>query len=398
MRPWPLLLIPLLALAAMAQNNSAAKVGTGTVSGHVYCAVTNAPARGAQVQLEGVKDTEHRLAGHGQASTDMPAGGIVQTALDGSFVIPNVPPGSYYVVAKAAGYLSPRADAKDIDDAEPPPPAGQPPLVIPRVDVQADQAAAIDIRLERGAAVSGTIRFDDGSPASGMHVGVVRKTKDKSGSSNFTDIGIRGSETTDDLGHYRISGLRDGEYIVETMLAHLDFVPGETHALGLSGVMRSVLIIYSSDATRKSDAVPFKLGGGEERTGEDITIPLSKLHAISGVVTAARDGHSINSGNLEILVSGDSDPMVVAQIGKDGAFHLEGVPEGAYLLRVNNARDTKTEVLTADGNATYSSEITVHQYDKLEQPIKIEGDIPNLVLSVPDKTVSQPLPNPTASQ
>ena len=139
MRPWPLLLIPLLALAAMAQNNSAAKVGTGTVSGHVYCADTNAPARGAQVQLEGVKDTEHRLAGHGQASTDMPAGGIVQTALDGSFVIPNVPPGSYYVVAKAAGYLSPRADAKDIDDAEPPPPAGQPPLVIPRVDVQADQ-------------------------------------------------------------------------------------------------------------------------------------------------------------------------------------------------------------------------------------------------------------------
>ena len=384
MRPWPLLFLALLALAATAQNNSA-KPGTGTVTGHVYCADTNAPARGAQVQLESVKGAQHRLAGHGQATSDMPAGGIVQTALDGGFVIPNVPPGSYYVVAKATGYLSPRAGAKDIDDAEPPPPAGQPPLVIPRVDVQADQAAAIDIRLERGAAVSGTIRFDDGSPASGMHVGVVRKTKDKSGS-NPTDIGIPGNESTDDLGHYRISGLRDGEYIVETMLAHMDFVPGETHALGLSGVMRSVLIIYSGDATRKSDAVPFKLGGGEERTGEDITIPLSKLHAISGVVTAARDGHPINSGNLEILVSGDDDPMVVAQIGKDGAFHLEGVPEGAYLLRVNNARDTKTEMLTVSGNATYSSEITVHNYGDLEQPIKVDGDIPNLVLAVPEQT------------
>ena len=383
MRHCPLLLIPAVALAATAQTNSATPP-TGTVTGHVYCADTNAPARGAQVQLETVKSTEHRLAGHGQASSDMPAGGIVQTALDGGFVIPNVPPGSYYVVAKAAGYLSPRAGAKDVDDAEPPPPAGQPPLVIPRVDVQADQAAAIDIRLERGAAVSGTIRFDDGSPASGMHVGVVRKAKDKSGSSNFTDIGIRGNETTDDLGHYRISGLRDGEYIVETMLAHLDFVPGATHALGLSGVMRSVLIVYSSVATRKSDAVQFRLGAGEERTGEDITIPLSKLHAISGVVTAARDGHSINSGNLEILVSGDNDPMVVAEIGKDGAFHLEGVPEGTYILRVNNARDTKTEVLTAPGNATYSSEITVHQYGELEQTIKVEGDIPNLVLAVPE--------------
>lgn len=385
MRPWPLLFLAFLALAATAQNNSA-KSGTGTVTGHVYCADTNAPARGAQVQLESVKGAEHRLAGHGQATSDMPFGGIVQTALDGGFVIPNVPPGSYYVVAKAAGYLSPRAGAKDIDDAEPPPPAGQPPLVMPRVDVQADQAAAIDVRLERGAAVSGTIRFDDGSPASGMHVAVVRKTKDKSGSSNSTDIGIPGNESTDDLGHYRISGLRDGEYIVETMLAHLDLVPGATDALGLSGVMRSVLIIYSGDATRKSDAVLFKLGGGEERTGEDVTIPLSKLHAISGVVTAARDGHPINSGNLEIMVPGDDDPMVVAQIGKDGAFHLEGVPEGAYLLRVNNARDTKTEMLTVSGNATYSSEITVRNYGDLEQPIKVDGDIPNLVLAVPEQT------------
>jgi len=130
----------------------------------------------------------------------------VQTGLDGSFVIPKVPPGSYYVVATAAGYLSPRAEAKDIDNAEPPPAAGQPPLVIPRVDVQAGQIAAIDIRLERGAAVSGTIRFDDGSPASGMHVGIVRRSKEKKGGTSSTDVGILGNEITDDLGRYRIGG------------------------------------------------------------------------------------------------------------------------------------------------------------------------------------------------
>ena len=72
-----------------------------------------------------------------------------------------------------------------------------------------------------------------------------------------------------------------------TTLVHLDLVPGATRVHGLSGLMRSSLMIYSGDATRKSEAVPFKLGPGEERTGEDITIPLSKLHSISGVVTAA---------------------------------------------------------------------------------------------------------------
>ena len=391
MRPWPLLLLPVLTFAARAQNSSAAKPGTGTVSGHVYCADTNAPARMASVQLESVKEAEQRSANHPQPSFDLPAGGIVQTTLDGSFVIPKVPPGSYYVVATAAGYLSPRADAKDIDNAEPPPPAGQPPLIIPRVDVQADQTAAVDIRLERGAAVSGTIRFDDGSPASGMHVGIVRRSKDKKGTTNPTDIGIQGSEITDDLGHYRIGGLRDGEYVVETALAHVDLVPGATRLNGLSGLMRSSLMIYSGDATRKGEAVSFKLGIGEERTGEDITIPLGKLHTIGGVVTAARDGHAINSGSLDVRTSDDNETIGIAEIGNDGTFHLESVPEGTYILRVRNALDKHVQTLTAPGdiltrpgNVTFISEKVIHQYGDLEQTIKVEGDMPNLVLAVPE--------------
>jgi hypothetical protein len=388
MRLWPLLLLALPTLAAMAQNS--AKPGTGAVTGHVYCADTNAPARVAQVQLETVRDAEQRSAIHPQPSYNLPAGGIVQTALDGGFVIPKVPPGSYYVVATAAGYLSPRADAKDIDNAEPSPPAGQPPLVIPRVDVQADQTAVIDIRLERGAAVSGVIRFDDGSPASGMHVGIIRMSTEKKGSTNSTDIGIQGTEITDDLGRYRIGGLRDGEYIVDTALVHLDLVPGATPVNGLSGLMRSSLMIYSGDATRKGEAVSFKLGPGEERTGEDITIPLSKLHSIGGVVTAARDGHAINGGSLNMTTSNGGDEIIgIAEIASDGSFHFESVPDGTYTLRVLNARDTQSQLLTTPANVAYGSEKTLHQYGDLEQPIKVEGDIPNLILAVPEQTKQQ---------
>ena len=43
MRLWPLLILPILTLVATAQNGSA-KPATGTVTGHVYCADTNASA------------------------------------------------------------------------------------------------------------------------------------------------------------------------------------------------------------------------------------------------------------------------------------------------------------------------------------------------------------------
>lgn len=91
MRPWPLLLLPTLTLAVAAQSTSP-KPATGSVTGHVYCADTNAPARMARVQLESVKDAEQRLASHPSPSSAMLVGGSVQTALDGTFVISNVLP------------------------------------------------------------------------------------------------------------------------------------------------------------------------------------------------------------------------------------------------------------------------------------------------------------------
>jgi hypothetical protein len=55
MRRWPLLLIPVLTLASAAQNNLGTKRAATTVTGHVYCADTNVPARMASVMLEPVR-------------------------------------------------------------------------------------------------------------------------------------------------------------------------------------------------------------------------------------------------------------------------------------------------------------------------------------------------------
>jgi hypothetical protein len=389
MRRWPLLLLASSTLAATAQSSG--KPGTGTVTGHVYCADTNAPARMASVQLKPVKEIAPR-PGTDPHDIGLPANGVVETALDGSFAIPNVAPGSYYVIVTASGYLSPHPhddNSDDSDDAKTKPSASKPLATISRVDLTADQTANIDIRLERGAAVSGNIRFDDGSPATNVPVQLLRKSKDRWEALPTGDYGafaMPSSLMTDDLGRYRIGGLRDGEYLLMATLIHLDLTPPDLRGPGLSGALRSVLPVYSGDTMRKSEAVSFKLGRGEDRAGVDIAIPLSKLHSISGVVTAASNGHPINSGDITVEDPVDKETVANGQLDSDGAFHLDGVPEGSYTLRVKNACDRQNQQVSVAGGMNISSEKIAHRYGDLEQPLKIEGDIPNLVLSVPEQT------------
>jgi hypothetical protein len=137
---------------------------------------------------------------------------------------------------------------------------------------------------------------------------------------------------------------------------------------------------------RKSETVSFKLGPGEDRAGMDIAIPLSKLHSISGFVTAASNGHVINSGEITIQDPVDKENVASGQLDSDGAFHLDGVPEGSYTLRVRSASDKQNQQVSVAGGMNISSEKITHQYGDLEQSLKIEGDIPNLVLSVPEQT------------
>ena len=91
MRPWPLLFLPVLALAATAQNLRQARNRhrhRPRLLRRHQCPRTH--GSGPVGTGQGCEQRSARAS----AAIDMPAGGIVQTALDGSFAIPNVPPGS----------------------------------------------------------------------------------------------------------------------------------------------------------------------------------------------------------------------------------------------------------------------------------------------------------------
>ena len=277
--------------------------GTNVVSGRVFCIDTNAPARKASVVLVPVDAVEG--LGPGRKKQVDFGGNAVETLLDGSFTIPNVPPGVYYVMASAPGYISPLAPLfVPSDDSVNQTEGKKPAISAPRITVQANLPTTVTVSIERGAAASGTVLYDDGSPASGLDLELLVRSQDK-----WIPIppipGERASHSgsTDDMGRYRIAGLPPGKYVLDAELT-LSKTTFSADAQGrFVASMKRIYVadVYSGNTTRSKEAVSFKLTAGEERPGEDIDVPLSKLHTVRGTLVAARSGRLLNGGKISLL-------------------------------------------------------------------------------------------------
>jgi hypothetical protein len=409
-RPLSLSILVAISLAASAQSPEK-KPATTTVTGHVYLADTNTPARLASVMLEPASALDNDRDPHPPKDhfASLIHTSAVQTLLDGSFVIPKVAPGTYYVVAYKSGYLSPLSTVSQ-DALEHPTPEDHERIagILPRIVVEGGLPISVDVRLERGAIISGTILFDDGSPASGLPVHALVRHKDGKKETwsplRPMPFALMAGVYTDDLGRYRLTGLESREYLVQVdlNLQHMEFqsAPG---AFDGSSSLDNVasLSFYSGNTARKLDAKPFKLPANEERSGEDITIPLSKLHPITGEIVAAHDGHVLNQGNVKLLDADDKSEVESSKVERpDGKFHLFFVPEGNYTIRVDTAADvTYEDVPYPPGTLppTHEETHTIHAYGTADQPLNVHDDIPNLTVYVPDKPTQQRSPQTAAS-
>jgi hypothetical protein len=210
---------------------------------------------------------------------------------------------------------------------------------------------------------------------------------------------------TDDLGRYRLTGLESREYLVQVDL-RLQQMEFESAAGGFQGSSTigeaAVLSFYSGSATRRLEAKPFKLTPNEERSGEDITIPIARLHTITGEILAAHDGHVLNQGSVKLLDPDDKSEVESSKVERgDSKFHLLFVPEGNYILHVDSAADvTYEDVPNPPGTMPTSNEKvhTIHTYSQADQALNVHDDVPNLTVSVPDKSTQQLNPQTATSQ
>lgn len=419
MKHLALVLFSAAACTAAQQTTPATSVGppeaSGRVIGHVFCSDTGKPARFASIQLlseQSARDSSQQagaliagIAGSSQGKEGVDFGKLItqgmrammngsnltaMTDLDGSFMLDKIPPGTYYLIPQYAGYLSPigqltmqermTAGTTTLEAVE---------SKAQKVVVTSGSTANLDVQLERGAAIGGTIGYDDGSPAPGVTPGLMLLDKDGKWKdlppSSITPM------VTDDEGHYRISGLPAGKYAVKAALP----TTAASMGIGLRGIsmhmnLGDALVVYSGGAVWMKNIKPVEVGAGDSRNDVDVTFPIDGLHVISGTVVAKSDQHPVNSGMVELQDPSDKTiKLRTTMIGKDGSFQFNYVPDGSYRLEVTTAGDMPID---GSGGSDQGNPLAMllngskpsKVYGGTGMTITLPGNSEGLTLQVPD--------------
>jgi len=361
----------LLAFACALVPSVAFAQATASVSGHVLCTDTRTPCRFATITLQGVDSAARTTAKSQNQPKDT---GVYRgiAGFDGSYQINGVTPGDYYVLAVLPGYLNP------VDQLL----SNQPPdahftqdvldKVLPRVTVAPNRPASADITLQRGASLSGTVRFDDGGPAIGFTITVFLKDKNgqwknyanRAGNEPLSAIGA--AVRTDDRGHFYEPALPHGTYIVE---AHLqEYIPlplSITYNEGaiVSDQRQNALRIFYGDKFRMKEAKPVELSEGEDHSDIDITISTDGLHTVRGSVNS-KSGEPIPNGEVSLSDPDDKTVIRTAGIQRDGSFNFSYLPGGTYQITIKgNSGKGETDFQSLNSTLVVDNDLTDLTYN-----------------------------------
>jgi hypothetical protein len=257
---------------------------------------------------------------------------------------------------------------------------------IPLRIADGERVADVRLTLARGAAVMGTLHDEAGEPAPNQPVHAFRIPP----ANEPPLLLLSGSAMTDDRGVYRIFGLPPGDYLVGSAIrmnqardiealsaAQIDDAFRELRArAGLRdeaapvspGNPRDVTPgtyayapTYFPGVAAATVAERVRLGVGDERTGIDFPIRMTRMATIEGVVRAA-DGSTpaatqfvINPEGLQLRSLISAVPTFSSQATANGrAFKYTSVAPGRYRIAVQSTQggvayaSTIVEVAGAD--------------------------------------------------
>ena len=287
--------------AAQAQPPAASVASKpGTIRGRITAVDTGKPLRRAQVNLIPVNQ-----------STDRRSLPPAFTNAGGQYELQGVPPGSYYVSASRAGYVSTqhgqrRAGTKGVT-----------------IEVRSgDTQDRIDIALPRGAVLAGTVVDDNGDPFPGVSVDALVIEYDHGRRVPSPVAGV----FTDDLGRFRIPGLEPGSYYVQASTSET-WRNDRNEALGYASS------IYPGGTFDRAQRIT--LEASEIRDGLYMALQPSRAVRVSGRVL--RESGDAASGTGVMLAYSFPGAMMTAGIrtirtDTDGTFQFKDVSGGNYIV------------------------------------------------------------------
>ncbi len=321
--------------------------GTAVVSGIVVAADTGRPLKRVRIVVSGsaqANQLAEMLAGGGAPGAmggrlgqrGSRGGGMgplraalgmmrtAQTDEQGRYEIRDLPAGRYMVTASKTGFVD------VVYGQRRPLRPGTP------VEVADGQAVTnISFSLPRGSVITGQVLDEDAEPIARVAVTVLRYQY-QNGERRLVPAG---SDQTDDRGVYRVYGLPPGDYDVSAVsrllnrpFARLLEAAGAEADAG-EGVLGYAPTFYPG-VTAPSEATPVSLALGQEMRGVDFQLRLVAMARVSGTVVDV-DGSPLAGGNV-ILAEDQSDlasrASLMGRVGADGAFTIDNVPPGRYVL------------------------------------------------------------------
>ena len=280
-----------------------------TIAGTVVSANTGEPLKKAHAVL--------RQKGSDQDDPNkLPLDATTDAA--GHFSIDKIPAGSYILAVSRADYLSSRygQDQPDKPGATLTLTAGQ-------------KIPDLLFRLQRMGIITGRVRDEDGDPVRGAAV------------MSFVHTTVRGkakieedhSDSTNDLGEYRIVDLEPGRY---SLLAS---PPGEFSRRGSYQQSEEYLPTYYSGTTDIARASTLEVKSGDEISGIDFVLtpkPPTRTYKVRGHVLNSLAEPDANiavvlslRGKLDLNFPSDQKKAIADQ--RTGNFEIKDVASGEYV-------------------------------------------------------------------
>jgi len=301
-----ILLTPLLGSAqdpVSGANSSSSSSSIASIAGTVIQEPSSHPLKKVVVQIMA---EDQKRGGNYTASTDS----------DGRFHVENLLPGRYRIFFEKTGFVEVNGRGLKAD--------------VNVFTVRSGQALDdLLFRMLPTAVITGRVTDEDGDPMSGVRVLAQRKKPGKSGRE------AAGTEATNDLGEYRVSGLFPGQYWIVAIPPpdFRDYEPShEKKAQDGDAADSRYLTTYYPGTYDAMQASPIILKAGDEMPANFTLVP-SRTYRIRGIITGIS---AMQKPVVEVMSkSGDAFRANASEIGADGQFEVRGVGPGSYVVRVN---------------------------------------------------------------
>jgi hypothetical protein len=292
-------------------SSELAKPTVCSVSGLVVKLEGNVPLPSSTIRLQSIDDHTRTFSG--------------VTDLGGRFEIKGIDAGRYRLRVVRNGYVTQEYGQRTPDET------GAVLALSPGQDLK-----DLLFRLLPAAVISGRVQNENGDLLPWVRVSALRATYLRGRRTLSNEITV----VTNDLGEYRLFGLRPGRYFISAIYRPGQRLePGEDDedapGAGKSGYVQT----YYPNSTDPAKRIAITIRTGDEISSTDFLLEPTTVYSIRGHVNYYNSGAKRNAANVILMLEprstglGWSVPPRQSLVDKpDGAFEIQSVLPGAYTL------------------------------------------------------------------